>query len=222
MFPKRKPPTAAHRDMIDLAALTWPVTYVWEVRAPWGDTQQTLTVEVPALEGKLAATERLGAHLWSVCTAPAVSGFVSLTGMGYVAWKQGGIASVAPVVPHYGDQPALPSSRENTPQLVLLTGHADKAGRRRFFLPGAPRMWSANGLLTRGGFEALIPHARGMMLGLATPSLGSGIEWLLVYPGEVEPNVDNLTGTCFRRVTHVRVCHHTDKAPAPSSGSLGA
>lgn len=213
MFPKRKPLHAALREMIDLAELEWPVTYMYEVSAPWGLTRQELTVNVPALVDNFAATERLGLALWSLVTAPAVSGFVALQGLSWVPWRFGAAAPPSPTLPRFGDRIAVPASRDNSPQLVFLTGHGDKASRRRFFLPGAPREWVSEGLLTREGFEQLLPHASGMMLGLATPELGSGIEWLLVYPGEVQGNPDNPTGTCFRRVKHVRVCWHVDRAP---------
>jgi hypothetical protein len=115
-----------------------------------------------------------------------------------------------------GNRIWTPSSRRNSPQMVMLTGHDDDDGRRRFFLPGAPSNWSRDGLLTREGWENLLPHAAGCMLGLAEPGLASGLEWLIAYPNVLEASLANLPGVAFRRVQHLRVCQHVDSAPGPS------
>ena len=213
IFPKRKPINAAQREMIDLNELAWPVTYSYYVNAPWGTTRQLLTVNAPALADNVAATQRLGAVLWGVVTAPAVVGSVSCSSFGCTIWRGAGIETLVPFPTLYGNAIGTAAARENTPVLCTLTGHGDSDGRRRFYLPGAPANYVANGLLQKAGFEALIEHATGCMLGLATPDLGSGIEWLHAYPGILEPSPENVVGIAFRRVVHCRVLWHVEKAP---------
>lgn len=215
-FPLRRPTNAATLQMLGLEQLAWPVTYQYFLDTPFGETQQTLTVNVPQLEGMTEATKRLGPLLWSVLTAPAVVGDVRQYLCWVTTWKAYGVPWPVGGIEGRGNQIALSSSRENTPQIVMLTGHHDPDGKRRLFMPGAPRHWSENGLLTTTGWEQLLAHANGLMLGLATPDLLSGLEWLIAYPNVLEASLGNLPGVAFRRVQHLRVCHHTDKAPEPS------
>lgn len=212
-FPMRKPLYAADRAMIGLEELEWPVSFGYIVQAPWGTTRQMLTVNVPTLTDNLAATRRLGWLLWGIITAPAVVGDVRLTHVSVTFWKSLGVAVPMPVTEIPGNRIGTAARRADTPQMVMLTGHGDDDGKRRWFLPGAPSHWTRGGLLTVDGYEALLPHATGCMLGLATPGLGSGIEWLIAYPGILQETPGNLTGTAFRKVTHLRVVHHLDKAP---------
>lgn len=216
IFPNRKPTIAAERGMVALEDLINPISYGYIVQAPWGTTRQILTVEVPGLVGQDAAIKRLGWLLWGITTAPAVVGSVRLTHLSVTTWKALGVAVPEPVPEIRGNKIGTASARADSPQLVMMTGHLDDDGKRRWFLPGAPQHWHDGELLNTTGFEELIPHARGIMLGLASPGLGSGIELLIAYPGLLEPNLENMTGTAFRRVTHMRVVHHLDKSPEVS------
>lgn len=215
-FPKRKPTDPHVLNMIGLAELAWPVTYTLFMDTPAGETQQVVTVNVPQLEGNLEATRRLGPLLWSVLTAPAVVGDVRQYVSFANPWRVLTVPAPYAGIEGRGNLIGISSSRENTPQLVMMTGHNDSYGFRRLFLAGAPRGWSSGGLLTREGWEALLPHAAGCMLGLATPDLVSGLEWLIAYPNVLQPATSSLPGVAFRRVSHLRVCQHTDTAPGPS------
>lgn len=215
-FPLRRPTDPALLGMLGLDDFAWPVTYTFFMSTPFGETQQSITVNAPQLEGKTEATKRLGPLLWSVLTAPAVVGDVSMYLSFSTSWRAYGVPQPYAGIEGRGNLIGLSSSRERTPQIVMLTGHLDNAGRRRLFVPGAPRHWSSDGLLTTPGWEALLPHAAGCMLGLAEPGLASGLEWLIAYPNVLEASLANLPGVAFRRVTHLRVCSHTDKAPEPS------
>jgi hypothetical protein len=215
-FPQRKPTDASHLAMQGLEEFAWPVTYSYFIQAPWGQTQQRLTVNVPQLEGLTEPTKRLGPLLWATVTAPAVVGDVSMYLCFVTTWKAYGVPQPVGGLELRGNLIAPSSTRDNTPQLVMLTGHDDKPGRRRLFMPGAPRDWTADGMLTREGFETLLPHAAGCMLGLAEPGLNSGLEWLVAYPNVLEASLSNLPGVAFRKVRHLRVCQHLDKAPEPS------
>lgn len=215
-FPNRRPTDPAVLSMIGLEAFAWPVTYTYFIRAPWGETQQRITVNVPELEGHTEATNRLGPLIWSVTTAPAVVGDISMYLSFATTWRSYGLPVPFGGIEGRGNLIGTASARDRTPQMVMLTGHDDDAGRRRLFMPGAPNTWSSGGLLTPAGWEALMPHAAGCMLGLAEPQLLSGLEWLIAYPNVLEASLGNLPGVAFRRVKHLRVCQHTDKAPEPS------
>lgn len=202
--------------MIGLEELAWPITYTYFIATPWGETQQTLTVNVPQLEGQTEATKRLGQLLWGSFAATAAVGDVSMYLTWVTTWKAYGVPQPVAGVELRGNLIDLAAPQDETPQLVLLTGHDDDAGRRRLFLPGAPRSWVSGGFLTTAGWEALLPHAAGCLLGLAEPGLNSGLEWMIAYPNVLEASLTNLPGVAFRKVKHIRVCWHTDKAPGPS------
>lgn len=215
-MPARKPLRADSLHMLDLQDLAWPVTYQFWVDAPFGETQQTITVNVPQLEGNTEATKRLGSLLWSVLTAPAVVGDVRHYLTWSTAWNAGGLPTPFAGIEGRGNLVGFSASRANTPQIVQLTGHGDSYSKRRLFMGGAPDHWVHDGMLTRAGWEALLPHANGIMLGLATPDLVSGMELLIAYPNVLEASPTNLLGVAFRKVKHLRVCQHTDEAPGPS------
>lgn len=213
IFPKRKAPDAAAAWMLPLNDFAWPVTYSYIVANPWGTTRQVLTVDAPACANNEVATERLGRLLWAMVTAPAVSFRTQLFAMTVTPWRQISVPVLRVIQGMRGTLLGDPLPRERTPQVVMLAHPGDNDSRRRLFMAGAPERFATGDLLDTDGFEALVAHCQGLMLGLASPGLGSGIEWLLAYPGMLEHSLDNFTGVAFRRVQHLRVVHHLDKAP---------
>lgn len=212
-FPKRRPPDAAAAQMIGLDEVLHPISFGYIVRAPWGTTRQMLTVDAAQFIGNEEATLRYGQALWRGVTAPAVTSSVELLSMSVIYWKGIGLGVPHPVLEARGEHHAFTAGRDDSPQLLLLTGHPDDDGKRRLFMPGVPRNWVAHGLLTPEGWEKLMGHARALIMGLGPGSGVSTVDWLLAYPGALEPSLTNPTGVAFRRVHHIRVCYHTDRAP---------
>jgi hypothetical protein len=215
-FPIRKPTSASQLGMLGLEQVTWPVTYTYLIDTPWGETQQQLTVDAPALVDQMTPTKALGRLLWGSFAAPAAVGDVSMYACLLTTWKAYAGPVVAPGPELRGNLFGSASPRGETPQAVMMTGHNDDDGRRRLFFAGAPNNWAENGLLTMAGWEGLWPHCVGLTTGLMSPGLSAGLEWLLAYPDRLESSLTNLPGVAFRKVTHLRICWHTDKAPEPS------
>lgn len=212
-FPKRKP-TEAHQVVMEpLSSFVNPISYGYLISTPWGTTRQVITVNAAGVLGQAAATVRLGSLLWAAITAPAVTSSVRLSMLSITHWHSLGLPVPQPIPEVAGERQAFTSPRDESGQLLLLTGHPDDDGKRRLFMPGMPRDWAEHGLLTKRGWEHLLQHARGLIMGLGVESPLHSVEWLLAYPGALEPSVDNPTGVAFRFVKHVRVCSHTDKAP---------
>lgn len=215
-FPKIIPQRAEQLQMLPLSDFLWPVSFTYLMDTSWGSTQQTLTVDSPLQYDDAAATVRLGRMLWNAVVAPATSSSTRLSLMSVTSWKGLGVSVPHPVAEMRGQRLALTTAREDTPQMVMLTGHGDNAGRRRLFMPGAPRDWVANGLLTSDGWLNMMQQARGLVMGMGYGSPLYSMNWLIAYPGVLAPQVGNVTGVAFRFVRHVRVCWHADKAPEPS------
>lgn len=209
---------ATDMGMKPITDYVWPVTYRFDMRAPWGRTQQELTVDIPLLRDRIATSRTLGLALWQTLIAPAISSDVELEQVWCATWRSSEVFLPQMAVFQFGLQPGRGTERDHAGQLVLMSGHADNAGMRRLFLPCVPRSWVSEGLLTSTGFEALIQHARAMYMGLSflQPSVMS--RWLIAYIDAVEKTGGNPYGVAFREVTHVRVCQHTDKAPTQPSG----
>lgn len=212
-WPARKPTDAAQLSMLPLTDFLHPITFRYWVGAPWGLTRQALTVNAPNFLGNAEALLRLGRLLWLGVTAPAVTTSVRLELMAIHAWRGSGIGVPQPVAETKGQRTAFTAPREQSPQLLMLTGHPDDDGKRRFFLPGVPRNWVADGLLTPAGWEELMGHARSIIMGLGAEGGAQPLDWLWAYPGALEPTLENPVGVAFRRVRHIRVCYHTDRAP---------
>lgn len=212
-FPQRRPTEASQLQMLPLSDFLHPVTFRYWVGAPWGQTRQAITVNAPNFLGNDEALVRLGRLLWLGVTAPAVTSSVRLELMAIHVWRGAGLGVPHPVAQAEGQHHAFTAPRDETPQLLMLTGHPDDDGKRRFFLPGVPRNWVGNGLLTAAGMESLMGHARSIIMGLGAEGGAQPLDWLWAYPGALEPTVENPTGIAFRRVVHIRVCYHTDRAP---------
>jgi hypothetical protein len=199
--------------MLALESFLNPVTFGYLVDTPWGSTRQWITVNSPGTVGNDEAERRLGREIWMGVTAPAVTSSVHLTLQSVTHWKGLALSVPVPVADAAGELHAFTAPREHSAQLLLLTGHPGDDGKRRLFLPGVPRHWVANELLTPTGWEQLMAHARALIMGMGPPNPGGTLEWLLPYPEVLEPTINNPRGVAFRRVQHVRVCYHTDRAP---------
>lgn len=210
--------TLADLKMIGPEQMTWPITCRFYYTTPWGWTQQELSLHVPGLAEKYDETEALAKLLWSLTIAPAISRQCQLYATDLVVWR--GLAVPKPLVSdtQTGQLFARASTRESSGQLVLLTGDGEPRWRRRFFFGGIPTDWADDNLLTTKGWEGLVAHARGMIMGLGTQHPDPQAEWLVAYPRVVTPTGTNPHGVGFRPVTSVRVCWHTDKAPELSVG----
>lgn len=201
------------------AAHSWPITYRWHVSAPWGLTQQELSIDVPALEGDEGKSRTFGPMLWRTVVAPATTFQTYLVGTDVVCWK--GLAAPLPHVhvPVGGVRGGDPCSRENTPQVVLHTGHTDDMARRRFFLAGAPESWVGGRMVTLEGWDELESwwNALGVFARELVP--GAPAQLLIAYPNLLPTSVENPTGVGFRKVVTGRGTLHAARAPDPSGAS---
>lgn len=194
----------------------WPVTYRYRMRAPWGDTQTEMSLDVPALQGDLNSSLKLGGELWRRAIAPAITRHVELLGTDVVMWRYQ--PSALPMSESFskGLLVGTPAPRADSACLVLLTGHFDKMGFRRLFLPGIREAWVAGGLLTRTARGALQDLSYSLVMGLCTGIVGAPYTWLIAYRDLLPATSSNPSGVSFRPVQGLRVCHHTEKAPEPS------
>lgn len=195
----------------------WPVTYRFHFRAPWGDTQQELSVDAPELEGQLQQSFNLGAELWSRAIAPAISRDVSCIAWDTVCWKHIAAGFPAALPQMLGGVLEAPLPRDNTPVAVLHTGHADDLSRRRFFFPGAPASWVASRMLTLEGWDRLEDWGVAMGAGLSRSRTNAPMQLLLAYPQLLPPSIENPSGVAFRPVRHIRGMLLTARAPDPSA-----
>lgn len=212
-FPKRKPTEAAVLGMLPLTDFLLPISYGFIIDTPFGTTRQSITVNAPQFIGNEEAARRYGRLLWQGVTAPAVTNSVILRMMTVTYWNALSLSVPQPVDETRGERMAFGTGRDNAAQLLMLTGHPDDDGKRRLFLPSVPRDWVANGLLTPRGWEELMAHARSLIMAFGFGSETATVNWLIPYPGALEPTVANPVGVAFRHVKHVRVCYHTDRAP---------
>lgn len=179
-------------------------------------TQQELTVDVPELTDNLEATVALGRLLWQRGVAPATTRQSVLWYWETVVWKGLPVPVAQPDGFSTGLLEGTAAAREDSPVVVMHTGHADGRGRRRFFLAGAPASWVPDGLMTMNALNAAEAWGRLMMVGLSRHITGSPLLWLLRYPQLLPVTVDNPSGVAFRRVEYLRCCWHTERAPDPS------
>lgn len=215
-MPPRKPDDARKLYMTPLSHHVWPITYTWLMDTAFGPTQQTITVDAPLQALSTAGAQRLGRLLWQVMLAPAITSSTSSFLFFMTQWMASPISTPVPMQPVEGQRFGPASRRDDTPQIVMLTGHVGDSGKRRLFLPGAPRSWSSDGQLVTPGWENIIQHCRGLMMGFGDIAPSQALKLLIAYPDVIEPEIGNPGGVAFREVRHLRVCSHTDKAPEAS------
>lgn len=211
-------PSPQDLKLLPASSFVWPVTWRYEVQAPWGWTQQELTADVPMLFGEPGRSALLGRLLWQTAIAPAISRDVHLRAVWTATWKEISVPIPIQVDGHRGVQFGKSTPRDHAGQLVLMSGHNDSWGRRRLFLPSIPNAWVDGGLLAPAGWQALLTHARAMYMGLRPLAPGAVMRWLIAYLEDDHIAPANPYGVHFREVTSVRVCWHTDKAPERTSG----
>jgi hypothetical protein len=200
-----------------LSAYEWPCTFRYHTETSWGRSQLEITVDAPALAGDIEHSMNLGHVLWSRAIAPAIVHGVSLLAWDTVMWQFQ--PSALPMVDGLstGLLAGSPAAREDSAVAVLHSGHSDDLGRRRMILPGVPSTWVSGGLLTLGARDALEAWGEMMLMGLCRSLTGAPLQWLLTYPGLLPASSENVGGVAFRKVEYVRGCHHTRRAPDPTS-----
>lgn len=207
-------PSVEQLGMLEAGDFNDPVSYRFEMRAPFGLIAAELTVDIKILINDASYYGTIGESLWSASIATAISTAVSLDLVWFVRWRASPLA--LPHVPSFarrGRQSGSPIGKAHCPLVVMHTGHSDNYAARRITLPSTPAVWQADGMLTSRGWDSLMAWAQGLRMGLAADDLGGDLQHLIAYPGVVEPTIDNLNGVGFRRVTHLKVLQFTDKAP---------
>lgn len=210
-------PTLGELSMIAPGDLEWPLSFRYNIRTSFGWTQNEIHVNVPAMTDKPDLAPALGWELWRGVVAPATCWSSSVDFMQYVVWHQAPVGLPYVGLENRGTRFETSCSRDQCAVLLLHTGDRDDAAGRRLFLPGMPRTWQADGVLTSRGWDACMELAHGVAMGMNVGTIGAECQLLNAYPGIVPPTVENLGGVGFRRIASLRVCQFVDKAPDQSS-----
>jgi hypothetical protein len=202
-----------------LSDFAWPISWRWHIQAPWGVYVHSLTVNAPELVDNLDASRKLGGLLYGGTVATATVGSTVPFLQEMVCWRASELPTVSYLNVQRGYLYGPAAARDQTGVIVMHTGHGDGRARRRWYLGGMPKDWSAGGLLTLEGAENLQTLGRQMINGLVAGSGQLPAEMLIAYPYSVP--VSGLIGrmVSFRRISHFRVCQYTGKVPA-LSGNL--
>jgi hypothetical protein len=203
--------------MDGLLAYEWPVTWRYHVSAPFGRTQQLLTVDVPAFAGSIEHSQQLGLELWSRGLAGASTVGLELLEWDTVCWRLAPAALPLQAFGARGHNSGPSTGRDRAAFLTLETGLLDSFGFRRLCLPAIPESWALGNQLSFAGWDGLLTIAEGLNIGLQQPIAGGPYQWLIPYPELLPASPSNPSGVAFRKVTKVRVCSFLDRAPDPSA-----
>lgn len=207
------PLTLSQLKMIGLDELTNPLTIRFNLSASWGRTSQEITIDAPDLIDQVPASLVWAYKLWDLCIANAISHSCTLDLIELVTWKTWPLPSVGAGGGRSGHLTLPPAHRDESACVMMLTGHGDKWGRRRLFLPDIPRFWQINGVLTEVGMREVYNSVAPLFMATMGPEFDWLYRWLIAYPDIVEPDPSNVRGVAFRRVSHLRVCAYTAKPP---------
>lgn len=206
----------AKLEMLSLGELAWPVSWLFRIYTPWGQTTQQLHADVPQLVGEPEFSRKLGLRLWSASLAVASTSSCSLLTWETVCWKESPVPFAMVAQGATGLQPGPGTGRQHSAQLVLHTGHLDSYARRKIPLPSIPRAWTVDGAIAPAGWSPLLTVVEGLNIGLGSALATRPYRWLLAYPEAIPAHVGNGNGVAFREVKGVRLCQYLDRAPEPS------
>jgi hypothetical protein len=200
--------------MIGLDGFNDPVSFHYEMRTPFGYMAQDLSVDIKILLSEDSYVPAIGEQLWRAVIATAINHEVHLDLMWYVRWLRGPLALPwPPLGSTNGRQFGAWTPKDETPIVLMHTGHADDYAARRLFAPAAPRTWVEDTILSKRGWDSMMMWAHGIKMGLAADEIGGDLQHIIAYPGIVPASIENPAGVLFRRVTHLKVVQYTDKAP---------
>lgn len=212
-------PSLQPMSMMGLDELHDPVSFRYEMRTSFGLMNQDLSVDVKIDINDPSYYGKIGESLWNAAIATAISRDVSLDLLWWVRWRSGPLAwPHAPSFFSRGRQGGTPAGKAHSAIVMMHTGHGDEAAVRRITLPSTPLSWQADGMLTDRGWDSLMAWAQGVKMGLAGDELGGDLQHIIAYPHIIPATIENLSGTLFRRVTHLKVLQYTDKAPDFNGG----
>jgi len=212
--PERQMPGPYPQSMIGIDELNDPVSFRYEVRTPFGLVAQVLSDDIKIHLDDAAYYNAVGESLWSSAIATAISRSCTLELMWCVKWKVAPLALPhVPLLTRRGQQSGTPAGRNRTVQIMLHTGHGDSKGPQLLQLPSTPIAWQTDTMLNDRGWDSLMTWAHGVKMGLAGDEIGGDLQQLIMYPAAVDPTIENLSGTLFRRVTHIKVLQYTDRCP---------
>lgn len=199
--------------MLAISALQWPCSARYIMQTRFGYTEQTLSFDLIGLGTQPDKTPAVLWALWSLLVAPATVRSTQLAWIEWVAWKQTPLAM--PYVGLFAEGRIFERTRSRDQQLVVVlhSGHPDDYAGRRFFLPGTPIGWSDGSMLTRTGFDNGMDMISAWAMGCMAYFCGGEVALLNAYPGVLPPELSNLAGVAFRRVSDLRLCQYVDKAP---------
>lgn len=206
-------------QMIGIDELNDPVSFRYEVRTPFGLVLQYMTVDIKILISDGGHYPAIGEALWNASIATAITRSARLDTFWWVRWKAAPLAlPAAPGLLSRGRQDGTSASKGHTVQVMLHTGHSDDLAPQLLQLPSTPIAWQTDTMLNERGWSNLMTWAQGVKMGLAADDLGGDLQQLIAYPRIIEPTTENLSGTLFRKVTHIKVLQFTDTCPDFAGG----
>jgi hypothetical protein len=195
-----------------------PISVRYVMITPFGWTQQDLSFDVPYLGLDPSKIGQVFWALWEFFVATATVRSTSLIYLMYVDHHGAPAPQLYAGLPLSGLQLGATGDRGHQAVVTLHSGEADDWAARRFFVPGMPRSWQADGLLTDTGWDGLMAWVQGVGLGGLGQLTGSEFQLLHSYFGAVDVTPENLLGVAFRTVRYLRLHHHVAKVPDLSLG----
>lgn len=203
----------AQQSMIKLDDLAYPITCRYNIGTDWGRTGLELTLDCGPLEGKLEETYSFFRLIFQRAIAFAMSARSVLLFGEIVRWRTSPLPLLAPIAGVSGSYTGPVTNRDNTPVMVLHSGHSDAAARQRLYYPHVPLGWVSDRQLNVEGRKQLYRAAAVQFMGLSGLIVGGPYRWLVAHPRVVESTPANLLGVAFREVQYVRVLSYCEKAP---------
>lgn len=206
-------PTASDLELYPITDFHMPVSVRYVMHTPFGWTTSVFTFDIYDLDSDLS---KLGACLWAAwnaVVAPATTVRTTLWYLEFVNWHTSPLAQLYVGLPQVGRFVERVGARDEQGVIILHDEKHDELSGRRFFTPGMPAAWAADGMLTDAGWDGLMNLINGWAMGLMGYFVGGSFSLFNVHVGVIDPSLSNPAGAGLRLVHSLRACQYVDKAP---------
>lgn len=198
---------------IPLGQMHCPITYKYTISGPFGLSRQRIDVNtyLDPVDGDHLG--KVGQYFWTASLALALTDSVRLEVFTWSTPAFGGLGGIVFPQNVTGRQLGTPCDGNDSPCVVLLSGHADKWGKRRMHFPGAPARWITDRRLNTDGEAHMLTMARILLLGMGSFMYFNPYGIGIIHPGTSARIRSGPPVASWRHFNYARVCSMTGQCP---------
>lgn len=197
----------------DRVNMAFPITYTFTIVGLWGGYFQKITLNHFILPLSVDAIRDFAWDFWSFAIARAITIDTELVAVSWECHNHPWLNDTKLGGGRRGQLLAAPAAREDSAVIAMSTGYNDPFAHRRWYMPGIPRGWVSEGVLTAEGLFELEGWCRVWLCALSYEQPGVHYNAYHTYPAAIGEANGISSGMALRPITHLTLFHHTARTP---------